>query len=554
MKAFSFVQRQKIIDHAPQTNYDLIIIGGGITGAGAARDAAGRGLKVLVIEKDDFAQGTSSRSSKLIHGGIRYLENYEFGLVFEALSERRTLFEIAPHLVHPLRFVLPLFEGGRVGMFKMGLGMWVYDALALFEAPEMHRHLDKQESLDQLPLLKDQGLMGSYAYYDAYMDDDRLVLETLRSANENGAHAVNFVKAEAPIWENGKISGLNCVDKKSGKTFQVKAPHILSCVGPWTDEVGRMLLPDWKNKLRPSKGIHLTLRKERLPLKDAVVMAADAEKRIVFGIPRHEMVIIGTTDTDYKDDPSNVKSLDSDVKYLLKIVNEYFPKAKLTEMDVIASYSGVRPLVHDGSESESATSREHMIESDERGVTFVAGGKYTTYRSMAQECIEEVLDYMKLEDQVKFAKNNTREALNPLATPSIFQQKEAYVEQWKSKLGLSHKTASLIFDRHAKEGEHLIARMRRRKEKFPNKGEVSLHWEAEVEHAIDNTMCLGLLDFYLRRSPLFLSEEDHGFGLMENLADVFVERLGWTNSERTQQFNALQKYLEFEMGWRHPST
>jgi glycerol-3-phosphate dehydrogenase len=265
------------------------------------------------------------------------------------------------------------------------------------------------------------------------------------------------------------------------------------------------------------------------------------------------MIIIGTTDTDYKADPAEVKTEEEDVRYLLKIVNEYFPKARLTEQDVVASYSGVRPLVHDGSRTESGTSREHMIESDPRGVTFVAGGKYTTYRAMAEDCIHEALSFRSVEDQVKFGRSQTREPLNPAATPILFQQKDIYVDKWVESHGISLMAAHLLFERHGLEGEKLIERMKARKSLNHRKSENTCLWEAEVDYAIDNTMCLGLLDFYLRRSPLFLSEEDHGFGLMENLAQVFVERLGWSDDEKNRQFNALQKHLEFEMGWRHPS-
>lgn len=550
-KNFSFQERQQYLRQAPNETYDLIIVGGGITGAGAARDAASRGMKVLLLEQTDFAQGTSSRSSKLIHGGIRYLEQLEFRLVFEALSERRQLFEMAPHLVHPLRFVLPLYKGGRVSMFKMGLGMWLYDALALFEAPEMHRRLSVEESVDQLPLLRERDLLGAFAYYDAYMDDDRLVLETLRSANEFGAQALNFVRAGEPIWENGRIIGLTATDQLTGQRFEVKGRHILSCVGPWTDKVGTTLLPNWKKRLRPSKGIHLTFRRDRLPLKDAVVMAADAEKRIIFGIPRHEMVIVGTTDTDFPFDPAEVHSTQQDVDYLLKIVNEYFPKAELKKSDIVASYAGVRPLVMDGAETESATSREHLIFSDERGVTFVAGGKYTTYRAMAEECLEEVLSQQSFEDQVRFARTDTRRPLNPRATREVFQQKEAHIEKWSNRYGLKPQTTSLLFDRHGLEAEDLIERLKRIQASSLTLKEEDALWEAEAEHAVDNTMCLGLVDFYLRRTPLFLAEPDHGFRLRERLVQVFARQYSWDNTEIKRQLDALQDHLKFEMGWRH---
>lgn len=549
-KEFSPKRRSEILSQIEDHEYDLVIIGGGITGAGAARDAASRGMKVLLLEKDDFAQGTSSRSSKLIHGGIRYLENLEFGLVFEALSERRLLFEIAPHLVHPLKFILPLYEGGRVGMFKMGLGMWAYDALALFEAPEMHERLSVAESLEKLPFLKGESLLGAYSYYDAYMDDDRLVIETLRSASQWGAQSVNFVEALDPIWSDERMVGLMCKDQIEGKIFKIRARHILSCVGPWTDHVGQRLLPKWKKIMRPSKGIHLTLRRDRLPLQDAVVMAADSEKRIVFGIPRHEMIIIGTTDTDFNADPGDVCSNADDVKYLLKIVNDYFPEAHLAEEDIIASYSGVRPLVSDGSASESATSREHVIFSDRAGVTFVAGGKYTTYRAMAEQCIQEVLSFASIESQMHFRRSQTQMPLNPKATKEVFQQQEHFIARLIEEFEISRPIARLLFERHGLEAEDLARKLVLRRGLRPEDSERLHFWQAEAEHAIEQTMCLRLVDFYLRRTPLFLSEPDHGFTFIQALGEVFAQKLNLNEHQLKQQIDALHSYLKFEMGWR----
>lgn len=377
--------------------FDVVVIGGGINGAGVARDASARGMRVALVEVRDFASGTSSKSSKLIHGGIRYLENMEFKLVFEALNERTKLFEMAPHLVHPLRFMIPLYEESRVGMFKMGLGMWLYDALSLFQTPEMHERCDDKETLARMPSLRAHHLVGSYIYSDAYMDDDRLVLETLRAANENGALCANYVSASGAVFsKDGSISAISCEDQVSGEKFEIKAKHVISSVGPWTDQLGESLFKDWKKILRPTKGVHLTLRKDRLPLSSAVVMGAEKGNRIVFGIPRHEMIIIGTTDTDFKESPENVTATAEDIQYLLDITEQYFPGAKVTAKDIIASYAGVRPLVNDGSQTEGKTSREHTILSDPRGVTFVAGGKYTTYRLMCEQTVDKALESFQL--------------------------------------------------------------------------------------------------------------------------------------------------------------
>ena len=266
MKQFSNKTREENLTKLKHEHFDFLIIGGGITGAGVARDAAMRGMKVALVEANDFAFGTSSRSSKLVHGGIRYLENYEFHLVFEALSERAKLFQIAPHLVHPLRFMIPLFTNSRVGPVLAGLGMILYDVLALFQTPAMHEKLTKIETLSRMPIVRGSDLVGSFVYSDGYMDDDRLVHETLRSANEHGACAVNYVEVVKAQFSENKVTSVQVRDKQTQQLIDIECDHVVSSVGPWTDLVGEKLVNDWKTILRPTKGIHLTLLKERLNL------------------------------------------------------------------------------------------------------------------------------------------------------------------------------------------------------------------------------------------------------------------------------------------------
>lgn len=547
MKTFSIRDRETNLDRLAEEDFDLAIIGGGITGAGVARDAASRGMKVALIEARDFAFGTSSRSSKLVHGGIRYLENMEFGLVFEALNERQLLFEIAPHLVHPLRFLLPLYNDSRVGMFKMGLGMWLYDALSLFNAPELHERLDRNETMGRIPVLKSNGLAGSYVYSDAYMDDDRLVIETLRAANELGACAVNYTEVQAGHFsvEDGrrKLDSLSCVDKLTGRSFTLRAKHFVGSVGPWTDRLGKDLFSDWKKWLRPSKGIHLTLDRNRLPLKQAVVMAADAEKRIVFAIPRHEMIIIGTTDTDFKEDPAEVGVQSADVRYLLKIASEYFPGARLTASDCLASYAGVRPLVDDGSATESGTSREHKIWTDPSGITFVAGGKYTTYRHMAAEIVDECLEYFPLEQRVRLQHSNTKVPLNPLASVEMLARAQAEVIRMATDFDINECIVRQLADKHGMETETLLTNCRRL-------GLPADLWLMEAYHSIENEMCLTLLDFYTRRSRLFLAYKDQGLGQLEAITEVFSHYLGWGVDKQSQEMESVRKYIASELAWK----
>ncbi len=540
MKNFSFVNRIQNINKMKAQEFDLVVIGGGINGAGVARDAAARGMSVALIEARDFASGTSSKSSKLIHGGIRYLENMEFKLVFEALNERTRLFEMAPHLVHPLRFMIPLYKDSRVGMFKMGLGMWLYDALSLFQAPEMHERLNAKESLNRMPAIRSTDLLGSYIYSDAYMDDDRLVHETMRSANELGAVCANYVKATGAEFSEGKITALTCEDQISKEKFAIKARHVISSVGPWTDTLGETLLKDWKKILRPTKGIHLTLPKHRLPLSSAVVMAAEKSDRIVFGIPRHEMIIIGTTDTDFKEAPENVTATPEDVRYLLSITDHYFPGAAITAHDVIASYAGVRPLVKDESATEGKTSREHTIIHDPRGITFVAGGKYTTYRLMCEQTVTRALESFSLEERVKFAKKDTAVPLNEYTSVDAFNQAQSLSDAWAQETGRPLAEIRLLTERYGLEAQEIL-------HKYPEK---YTYWQLEAAQAIDATMCLHMSDFYARRVPLFLADRNHGVKHLEEIGRVFQEKLGWNDAKLKDEMHKLTEYMAHEVEWK----
>lgn len=546
MNSLSALHRAETLHRLEHEIFDLVIIGGGINGAGVARDAASRGMKVALIEGRDYACGTSSKSSKLVHGGIRYLENLEFGLVFEALSERRLLFQLAPHLVHPLRFVIPVYKGGRVPPWKMGLGMFLYDALALFETPEPAEKLSPAAVAEDLPQLQQQDLQAAFAYSDAYMDDDRLVIETLRSAVKMGAVCANYINAEGADFDDGKLCAIKSVDQRSKREISIRGRHFVSTVGPWTDLVAPKILGEWQPRMRPSKGVHITFSRERFPLKEAVVMGA--EKRIVFAIPRHEMVIVGTTDTDYQDDPYNVHTDQSDVTYLMNVVAKYFPGARLERGDILASYSGVRPLVKDHSLSESQTSREHQILSDARNMTFVMGGKYTTYRRIAEQTVEACLANFSWEDQVRFGQNQTKVALNEKVTAESYAERDLAVTRLAKKYPRFADVAAQLFDRHGPEAGNLIQLY---SEKIGGhcSGQDAL-WAMEARHAIEQTGCLTIGDFFLRRTPLVLCQGDHGAKFIPAVKDQFANLLGLTSEQLEAQIEDLKMSLKNEFAWR----
>lgn len=348
---FSIKTRSKALERFKKEEFDLLVIGGGITGAATARDAASRGLKVALVEKNDFAWGTSSRSSKLIHGGLRYLENMEFDLVFESLAERAHLLKTAPHLVRPLLFYLPVYQSDAHGKAILSLGLWFYDFLALFRSPGIHKNLSRDKMLKQVPILRKEGLKGGFRYYDASMWDDLLAVDTLHSAKVLGAAVANYVEAVTPLWQGKCIKGFKVRDKISSpeEEIDLKAKRVIICAGPWVDELGVTLSPKWQSWLKPSKGIHLLFDLKRIPVPGAVVMNDAESGRVSFVIPRSDfgsgVALVGTTDGPTPADPEKATIDPEDVAYLMNLLTQYFPRLNLKTSDIISAYVGVRPLL-----------------------------------------------------------------------------------------------------------------------------------------------------------------------------------------------------------------
>lgn len=362
---------------------DVLVIGGGITGSGVARDAAMRGLRTGLVDRHDFAFGTSSRSSRLLHGGLRYLEQGRVGLVREASLEKKTIRAIAPHLADPLGFVFPAYAKGGRPLWQLRLGVKLYDLLCNGRNFQPSQGISRAITLDLLPTLNPSGLLGSVRYFDALTNDARLVLDTLRSASAADATVANYVRF-LDAQRDGEAWRCVLEDVPTSERFTVHARTIVNATGPWAQQ-----LPHSRVKLRLSKGIHLVVDRQRLPLVDAVVITEG--KRILFLIPWGERVIIGTTDTDYRAAPEDVRVEASDVTYVLRTVRESFPQLALSEADVISCWAGLRPLVANPDGSPSDISRAHQIISPEPGWWDVTGGKLTTYRLMAEQTVDRLL-------------------------------------------------------------------------------------------------------------------------------------------------------------------
>jgi glycerol-3-phosphate dehydrogenase len=379
--------RAKDLQKISQGTLDLLVIGGGIVGAGVARDAAMRGLRVGLAEQYDFAFGTSSRSSRLLHGGLRYLAQGRLGLVREASIEKRILHRIAPHLAQPLPFLFPAYAGTQWPLWQMRLGVKLYDLLCNGKNFGKSKSLSRSELLAQIPQLASEGLKGGVRYFDAFTNDARLVLDTLRSAVVNGAIILNYAKLKTAKRDSGHWTcELN--DQISGQKWVVKARAILNATGPWAE-----LLPHSSVKLRLTKGVHVVIERAHVPTSEAIAITQG--RRLVFILPWGERLIVGTTDTDYSNSLDDVRPSAEDIDYVLSAVNQYFPRAALSRSHVLSAWAGLRPLIAEPNGAPSEIPRSHQLRNPEPGWWDLAGGKLTTYRLMAEQTVDEIIQWLK---------------------------------------------------------------------------------------------------------------------------------------------------------------
>ena len=380
------------ISRLSKNKFDLIVVGGGINGAATAQLAAACGASVALLEKGDFASGTSSKSTKLLHGGIRYLENFEFDLVYESLKERFIQWQAAPFLVKPLSFVIPVYKNDARPLWMMKLGVWLYDLLGGKYRIGHHRSLSVAEITSLAPGINLDGLMGAVEYVDAQMDDARLCLENVLMADLRGAVVANYVEVESFIKDsNQRAIGVKAHDRLTGKHMDIFASKIIVTAGPWSDELIQKDVPHSVKRLRPTKGVHIVYRGEISPR--AFLLQSRSDKRIFFVIPFKGNSLIGTTDTDYHQSPDSVQVEEADIRYLLQEAGRVFPNINFDRSKIITTFAGLRPLVTDSGDP-FRISRKHAIESSSSGITFVMGGKYTTYRAIAEDAVRKALPHL----------------------------------------------------------------------------------------------------------------------------------------------------------------
>lgn len=493
--------------------FDLLVIGGGITGAGIAREAALRGLSTALVEARDFGAGTSSRSSRLIHGGLRYLEQGRIHLVWEALRERRTLLRLAPHLVRPLPFIFPVFRGDRVPRWKLSLGLTLYDLLAAGGNVRRHRTLGKRALLEAEPLIRERGLTGGAVYFDAQCDDARLVVATVRAAAAAGARAANYMRVTGLIGTVAGVAGAYVKDGFSGEEGEVRARLIVNATGPWADEVRRFEDPVAQPLLRLTKGIHVVVPRKRVGNRHGVIFASPVDGRVMFVLPWGEWTYIGTTDTDTRDAAEEPTVDEADVIYLLRSTNALFPSARLGSGDVVASWAGLRPLLAgDPAIHASAVSREHRIVRGSGGVFTIVGGKLTTWRAMAAEMTDQIVKTL--------ADNHHRAPKNASKTVPLPGGETAVFDGFRAgglELGLTEATVNHLLSHFGAETPGIYKLCRERPDLLER-----LHPEhpaigAEVIFAAEREYAMTADDVLARRLHLTTETQDHGAAAVERV-------------------------------------
>jgi len=509
--------------------FDLLVVGGGVYGAWAAYDAALRGLSVALIERDDWGSGTSQASSKLIHGGLRYLEHRHFNLVRKSLDERRRLAWLAPHRVHPLRFILPVHAGDRVGRLKLRLGLWLYDRIAGKGAEDVgYTESVEPETLAREFGLNREGLRGGFAFGDCQTDDARFTLEIVAGALEAGAVAVNHARATELLVENGCVQGATVRDRESGTTCRVRADVTLNCTGAWARRLIEPHHDRFARSFRLTKGVHLVM--PALPREQAFLLPSNDDGRIVFLLPWYGKTLLGTTDTDFTGDPDAVRVEEGDVVYLLERARRLIPDGPWDRSDVISWFCGLRTLPDASDRSPTAISREWRLDEPLEGMLVSVGGKFTSARVDAVVAINRVLKMLKRDHSPSL----TAERPFPWAPEGRFSSWRRAALAQALSLGLDEETAETCVLRYGTRVESILERLRETPQLATRVVEDAPFCKAEVIHALSDEMALNLADVLRRRVPVLLVSCMPEVALRDVTAMVASE-LQWSPRRRERE-------------------
>jgi len=545
MAEFSSLNRLKVITNFQQESLDLLIIGGGITGAGISLDATQRGLRTGLIEMQDFAAGTSSRSTKLVHGGLRYLKQFDVGLVAEVGKERAIVYENGPHVTTPEWMMLPFYKGGTFGPFSTSIGLRVYDFLAGVKKSERRKMFSPLEAMEREPLLAEKNLKGAGYYVEYKTDDARLTIEVIKKAVELGATACNYLKAIEFIYKNGKVIGIMAEDQITGEAFPIYAKKIINATGPWVDELREIDGSKRGKTLHLTKGVHLVFSKDRFPLQQAIYFDAE-DKRMIFAIPRGNKTYVGTTDTDYDGDISNPEVTVDDRDYLLAAANYMFPSLELTKGDVESSWAGLRPLIAEDGKNPDEISRKDEIFIAESGLISMAGGKLTGYRKMAEDAVDVVVKQLKSEEGVIFSSSQTKHL--PISggdvggSAKFVTFKNEKILKGK-ELGIEEPIASQLIQRYGSNID-IFFQVFTENIKHAMEEQIDPIVLAELIYAMEHEAAYKPVDFFIRRTGALFFDIGWVTQHKDSVIRYMSSTLGWTD-EKTQVYsNELEEQIQ----------
>ncbi|WP_413376019.1 glycerol-3-phosphate dehydrogenase/oxidase [Alkalihalobacillus sp. 1P02AB] len=543
---FSNLQRESIKQQLKEVTLDVLIIGGGITGAGIALDASSRGMKAGLIEMQDFASGTSSRSTKLVHGGLRYLKQFEVKMVAEVGKERAVVYENGPHVTTPEWMLLPIHKGGTFGKFSTSIGLRVYDFLAGVKKAERRSMLSINETLKKEPLVKSDGLKGGGYYVEYRTDDARLTLEVMKAAHQKGAIALNYSKADELLYKNSQLVGVVVRDELTGEHYEVYAKKIVNASGPWVDTIRQKDGSKEKKSLKLTKGVHIVIDQSKFPMGQAVYFDTP-DKRMVFAIPRDGKVYVGTTDTFFEDDPIDPKMTDDDRTYLLEAIKFMFPSVSVGEEDVESSWAGVRPLIWEEGKDPSEISRKDEIWRSKSGLITIAGGKLTGYRKMAEMIVDLLAKELKEETNKEFSACVTKNI--PISGGDVggskgFQRYKQEQVKIGMMVGLKREEAEHLVSLYGSNSPILFKLVKNDGKEEAARYQLPVVLWAKLKYAIDYEMAATPIDFFNRRTGAILFDIATVGRYKNNIIDYLANQFLWKEEKKEFHLQELEKAIK----------
>ncbi|WP_339194581.1 glycerol-3-phosphate dehydrogenase/oxidase [Solibacillus sp. FSL R5-0449] len=531
MSTASSLQRSVIMNDLQSKEYDVLVIGGGITGVGIALDAITRGLSVALVEMQDFAAGTSSRSTKLVHGGLRYLKQFEIKEVAELGKERAIVYENGPHVTTPVWMLLPFHKGGTFGKFSTSVGLRVYDFLAGVKKSERRYMLNSAQTLEKEPLVKQADLLGGGVYVEYRTDDARLTIEVAKTSIEKGAVLANYTKASGFLYNDAKkIIGIEATDLLTDETIQIHAKKVVNAAGPWVDDVRSIEGKTSGKHLILSKGVHIVFDESKFPLKQAVYFDTP-DGRMVFAIPRNGKTYVGTTDTFYEGDPRNMDIEQSDRDYIMNAIHYMFPNVKVTDADIESSWAGVRPLIHEEGKGPSEISRHDEVWESASGLVTIAGGKLTGYRKMAEAVVNKISASLKAEFGIESKPCITKNI--PISGGEVGGSKhiETYISKKTElgvKAGLTKEDAAHLAQHYGSNVEKVFSYMEKANDTMPK----ALF--AQLQYGIEHELVTTPVDFFVRRTGNMFFNIDSVMAYKDAVIAQLAQQLNWTDAQLTE--------------------